>query len=69
MRRRFGLGEKHHNAILTADDVRVIRAAAEERKRLREEANKLSNVNLGEKFGVHPKTIASIINRENWAHV
>lgn len=47
---------------LTKEDIRLIRAAAAERDRLREEAMKLSNYALAEKFGVSITAISCVIN-------
>lgn len=51
--------------ILTDDDVRLIRAAADERRRLMAEAAKLSAAALAEKFGVSRFTIENIIARKS----
>lgn len=62
-------GSDHYKAILTEDDVRIIRAAAEERARLRAEASRLSNLELAFKFGVGKKCIERIVARQTWSHV
>ena len=62
-------GESHYKAILTKDDVRLIRQCAEERARLINEARKLSNKKLAEKFGVHKRTIDKIAGYRGWIHV
>ena len=62
-------GEEHYHATLTADDVRLIRAAVAERARLIAEARKLSDRALAEKFECHPHTIWKVSSREGWAHV
>lgn len=54
---------------LTDEDVRLIRALVEERERHREEAAKLTNAKLAEKFGVHVRTIDKVTAGENWGHV
>lgn len=51
------------------DDVRLIRAAVRERKRLKREASALSNCSLARKFGVHTRTIEKIVQGETWVHV
>ena len=48
---------------LTRKDIALIRAAAQERERLRREAMKLSNEELAKKFHTSPTTISCIINR------
>jgi hypothetical protein len=62
-------GEKHHLAKLTNDDIRLIRKCAEERERLIQEARKLSNKKLAEKFGVHHRTIDKVAGYRGWIHV
>lgn len=56
-------------AKLSEDDVKLIRAAAVERERLRAEARQLSNVALAEKFEVHERTIEKVLQFETWIHV
>jgi hypothetical protein len=48
----------------TQEDIALIRAAAKERKRLRDEAMKLSNCELAKKFGGSMTAISAIINYE-----
>lgn len=59
-------GDKHHNAKLTADDVRLIRELVEERARLLAEARKLSERAIAEKFGISRGTVWKVANREAW---
>lgn len=61
-------GEKHYRAKLTDDDVRLIRRAEIERRRLREQAEQLSNRALAEKFGVSPRCIERVLG-DGWSHV
>lgn len=58
-------GEAHYAAKLTADDVRLIRAAVVERNRLLKDARQLSNKLLGEKMSVNHRTIEKVISRES----
>lgn len=57
------------HAKLDEEDIRLIFAAVEERKRLRDEANRLSNKALAEKFGVHVRTIDKVTAYETWTHI
>lgn len=54
---------------LTDADVKLIRQCVLERERLREEANKLSNEALAEKFEVHIRTIDRVTQYRGWIHV
>jgi predicted DNA-binding transcriptional regulator YafY len=54
---------------LTDDDVKLIRQCVLERERLREEAKKLSNEALAEKFEVHTRTIDRVTQYRGWIHV
>ena len=54
---------------LTENDVDLIRRCVAERERMRREANKLSNQQLAEKFGVHQRTIERITQNRGWIHV
>lgn len=56
-------------ASLTDEDVRLIRALVEERRRLIAEARKLSNKLIAEKFGVKERSVERIISGEQWGHV
>lgn len=56
-------------AKLTEPDVKIILDCVDERNRLREEANRLSNKSLAEKFGVHIRTIDKVMSGETWGHV
>ena len=51
---------------ITKSDLKLIREAAALRDYHKQEALKLSNAALAEKFGVSPTTISCIIN--NWYH-
>jgi len=62
-------GEEHYAAKLTADDVRIIRAAGRERKKHLIEAAKLSDRVLADKFGVSKSSIGMIINKRKWGCV
>lgn len=56
-------------AILTDEDVQLIRQAQAERNRLRAQAAQLSNRALAEKFGVHHRTIDRITSGHGWTHI
>lgn len=63
-------GEAHANAKLTAEQVAALRAAVEERERLRREiTERLSNEALARQFGVHRRTIEKVISRESYVNV
>jgi len=62
-------GTDHPLSKLTDDDVRLIRECVAERERLREEARRLSNEALAEKFGVHHRTIERVTQCRGWIHV
>lgn len=62
-------GTDHPLSKLTDDDVRLIRECVAERERLREEARRLSNEALAEKFGVHHRTIERITQYRGWIHI
>lgn len=51
------LGEAHHGAKLTADDIRFIRSSPE------------SLSKLGARYGVNKTTISGIKNRKSWKHI
>lgn len=50
-------GSKHHNAKLTEDDVRAIRASDKSRKELMEE------------YGISYSTLKDVLNFKSWKHV
>lgn len=54
---------------LTEDDIKLIWKCVNERKRLRDEANKLSNESLAQKFDVSLRTIDRITQRRGWIHI
>jgi hypothetical protein len=54
------LGEKHHRAILTEENVREIRALS---------ARGTTQIELGLRFGVTKHAIYRVIHRKTWAHV
>ena len=60
---------QHHCQKLTDEDVRLIRLCVAERERLRQEAMRLSNAALAEKFGIHENTVDAIANFRKWIHV
>lgn len=62
-------GESHYRAKLTNDDVRLIREAAEYRRKLIAEAASLSDANLAEKFGVSKSAIGRVLYSGAWGHV
>jgi hypothetical protein len=63
-------GNQNATRKLTADDVALIRQAHEHKqaeiKRLNET---LSAKALGDKFGVHQRTIEKVLNYSTWRHV
>jgi len=50
-------GHRHHQAVLTEDAVREIRASPE------------TGVALARRFGVSPSTVSLVKKRKNWSHV
>lgn len=62
-------GSELPQAKLTERDVKLILDCVAERERLRDEANKLSNQALAEKFDLHIRTIEKITSRRSWIHV
>lgn len=62
-------GERHYMTKLTEADVRLIRQAVAERRRLLQEARKLSNAALARAMEVKPQTIANIVAGRVWGHV
>jgi hypothetical protein len=52
-------GERHHNAKLTADDIRLIRALQ----------GSVSSRRVGEKFGICGRTVLDIWERITWIHM
>lgn len=62
-------GSDHYAARLTEDDVRLIRAAGRERRRLLDDARRLSDAELAAKFECGVSTISRILSRQLWAHV
>lgn len=61
MRSRASRGEHQHNAKLTSDQVREIRAL--------HAAGGVSYRALGRRFGLTHESIRDIVNRVNWAHL
>jgi len=66
---KYKRGETLPQSRLTNDDVRLIHEAVEERQRLREQANQLSNQALAQKLGVHQRTVDKVVQRRSWMHV
>lgn len=62
-------GSNHRLAKLTEEDAKLILQCVAERERLRQEALRLSNEKLAEKFNVHVRTIERITSRSGWIHV
>lgn len=62
-------GEQRYNAKLTAADVRLIRELVAERRRLLNEAKRLSDKEIARKFEVHPGVIWKVSARASWIHV
>jgi hypothetical protein len=54
------IGERHHNAVLNEDTVRVIRAA---------NAAGVSGYRIANGLGVGVRTVYDVIERRTWAHV
>ena len=55
-------GESHYACKLSTADVELIRAAADERRRLLDEARKLSNKALAEKMGTCVSNVERIVS-------
>jgi len=53
-------GERHHNARLSEDDVRLVRALY---------AEGLRQVDIAEKFGIGQTTVSNVLNFVTWRHV
>lgn len=66
---RFGRGEDHHDAKLSEDDVRLLRAAKAERDRLLAEAAQLSADALAQKMEISPDVIRRVWRGDSWSHV
>lgn len=62
-------GEQHYLSSLTEDDVRLIKQALAERRRLAKAARELSNRQLAAKMECSPQTIANIAAGRTWSHV
>jgi len=62
-------GERCHNAKMSADRVREIRAAIERRKQIDEERAKLTNAALADRYGIHVRNLEKIARGETWRHV
>lgn len=60
MPRLFERGESHWKSKLVEDDIRLIRALAEEG---------LTRVEIAEKFEVSPQQVTKIVQRQSWSHV
>lgn len=69
LRGRKQQGENHPKAILTDDDVRLIKALLMEKWRLQEQVKALNHTALAEKFGVSTRTIQSIAQNLTWLHI
>lgn len=61
IRGRMPCGLRHHNAKLTEDTVRTLRAEYA--------AGGISTAKLGRKYGVTQSNIVRVIHREVWAHI
>ena len=66
---RWARGEELPHAKLTDDDVRLIRQLGEHRRELLDEARKISDAALADKFGVSRATISEVIHYRKWRHV
>ena len=69
-------GSQLTHAKLHEDDVRLIHELVEHREELRRQAqelrrqaDELTDTKIGEKFGVHNRTIGKIAQRNAWTHV
>ena len=65
---RRGQGLPH--ARLSEEDIEEIRSAVVQRESLRNHIRQtLSNAALANRFGVHPRTIEKVVQRETWIHI
>ena len=55
-------GELNHNCRLSDEDVELIRALAEERRRLLKEASQLTYREIAKKFGISRGYVGHIVN-------
>jgi hypothetical protein len=62
-------GIDHPNAKLTPDDLRLIKNLVAEREKLLQQAKKLTNAIIAQKFDVHPNTIDRVARRQIYYHV
>ena len=63
------LGEELPQSKLTAEDVRILRDAHAEYKRLKKQADELSPSALAKKFGVTRYQVLRVVNYDDWKHV
>lgn len=68
-RHRFPVGESHHRAKLTEDDVRLLRQAKERHDELKAQADAYSAARMAEFTGIHVDVVRRIWRGENWSHV
>lgn len=63
-------GQELPHARLSEEDIAEIRSAVAQRESLRNHIRQtLSNAALASRFGVHPRTIEKVVQRETWVHV
>lgn len=65
---REAKGDTNSNAILSDDAVRAIRAAWDARTGAYGERKRLTR-ELGERFGISPRSVEAVAERRRWAHV
>ena len=61
-------GEDHYRAKLTNEDAQLIRDVVSYRRSLLDEARKISDAALAEKFGVTKSTINKVGKGHSWIH-
>ena len=63
-------GQDLPHARLSEEDIKEIRSAVAQRESLRSHIRQtLSNAALASRFGVHPRTIEKVVQRETWIHI
>jgi len=62
-------GEKHYNAKLSEEDVRLIKQLIHQRRTLMQQLARVSNKAIAEKFEVSTRTIDKISEGYSWIHI
>lgn len=64
-------GSKHHYSKLTEDDVRMILALDQERRKVKAQLDSISQAAIAEKFGISKQRVWEICNARDgaWSHV